>query len=227
MSSHGRIGQRRWLLVPSSLLALLLLLSVAGSNAAGLTVLVVLVLGLVAVVGWHRSLYRGRRGERVVAARGLQTPGQTAVAVLIVVVFGGVAALLTSTMVAAAAPSLTGDGSQLVKLALLAFVLVPCMAIGFRCGCWWAFLGGVGLVSILLLCVLISATDLGRGMGLAIVSVTAVSFAVAVGSLQRQLARAASHTITTRSTIPAETSEPRQQRMSSAISSVKGAGVSA
>ena len=148
-----------------------------------------LVLGLTLVVFAHRRLQRG--GYREAGERSLlRTPGQVALAVLVAVVFGGVIAVLASIVLAAIASRLAGDGSLLVRLCMGVFVLAPCMAVGSRCGRWWAFLGAAGLIPILALSVLLSGGRAESGLGLAVVGVVSVALAVATGSLNQQLARA-------------------------------------
>ena len=181
--------RRHRLLLPSSLVLLLLAVLFAGRSPAGLMVVALLVLGLTLVVFAHRRLQRG--GYREAGERSLlRTPGQVALAVLVAVVFGGVIAVLASIVLAAIASRLAGDGSLLVRLCMGVFVLAPCMAVGSRCGRWWAFLGAAGLIPILALSVLLSGGRAESGLGLAVVGVVSVALAVATGSLNQQLARA-------------------------------------
>jgi hypothetical protein len=207
-----RTGVWKWrrLLLPSSLVWLVIAVLVAGVRPAGLMVVVLLALGLVVVVLAHWRLRRS--ADREAGKRSLlRTPGEVALAVLAVVVFGGVTAVLASIVLAVAASSLAGDGRLLVRLCLGVFVLAPCVAVGSRCGRWWAFLGAAGLVPILALSVLVSGGPAGTGIGLAVVSVVSVAFALAAGSLQQELSNAQPTKARTRSTPMSGDADPDQQ----------------
>jgi hypothetical protein len=174
-------------LLPAALALSLLALLFAGSTPAGLMVVVLLVLGLILVVFAHRRL--PRRARKPGEWSSLRTPRQVGMAVLVAAVFGGAIGVLVSIMFAAVASSLAGDGSLLIRLCVGVFALVPCIAVGSRCGQWWAFLGASALIPILALCVLLSNGPAERRFGLAFLSVVSIAFAVAAGSLNRELAR--------------------------------------
>jgi hypothetical protein len=174
-------------LLPAALALSLLAFLFAGSNPAGVMVVVLLVLGLILVVFTHRRLHRRTRKPGEWSS--LRTPRQVAAAVLVSAVVGGVVGMLVSIMFAAVASSLAGDGSLLIRLCVGLFVLAPCIAVGSRCGQWWAFLGAAALIPILALCVLLSNGPAESRVGLAFLSVASVAFAVAAGSLNRELAR--------------------------------------
>ena len=174
--AHPAFG---WLLVATPLVGY-----AAGEIGLGLLLLLALVLAL----GMHRSLrppVNGRRRRR--EPRLLRTPVQVALAVFVAVGLGGLIAVVASLLLAAAAPSLVGDGSLLVKVLLVVFVLGPCIAIGYRCGYWWAFTGAAGLVPLLAFCLVVAGPRSWSGVGLVAVALLAVAYAVAAGSLRREL----------------------------------------
>jgi hypothetical protein len=173
-------------LLPAALALSLLALLFAGSNPAGLMVVILLVLGLILVVLAHWRLHR--RARKPGEWSSLRAPRQVALAVLVSAVFGGAIGVVVSIMFAAVASSLAGDGSLLIRLCVGFFVLGPCIAVGSRCGQWWAFLGAASLVPILALCALLSNGPAESRVGLAFLSVVSVAFAVAAGSLNRELA---------------------------------------
>jgi hypothetical protein len=180
---------RHRLLLPASLASLLVVVLFASASPMGLAVVMLLSLGLAIVVRAHRRLRRSPGGDGVMSDRSLlRTPSQVALAVLMSVVFGGFAAVFASIAIAAATSSLAGDGNEVVRLCMGLFVLIPCIAVGSRCGRWWAFLGAAGLVPVLALSVLASGGPAERGLGLGIVAVLCVAFAVATGSLEHRLA---------------------------------------
>jgi hypothetical protein len=196
-------------LLPASLVWLLIVAAFAGLNPAGLVVVALLVLALARVVLTHRSLRHSRgsssaRGERPL----LRTPGQVALAVAMVVVFGAAAAALTSIVLGAVASPLVGDGSLLVRLCVGVFAFAGCMAVGSRCGQWWAFLGATGLIPLFVLSVAVSGGRTGSGAGLAVVSIVSVAFAVATGSLNQQLTDARRQSARTRPTAKREPAQP-------------------
>ena len=213
-SGSLRAGVLRWrrLLLPSSLVWLLIVAVFAGVSTVGLMVLVLLVLAFALVVLVHRSLRRSRGGSGAVEERPLlRTPGQVAIAVAVVVVFGALAGAQASIMLAVVAPSLAGDGSVLVRLCVGVFAFVGCMAVGSRCGQWWAFLGAIGLVPLLGLSVLVSSGRADSGARLAVVSVVSVAFAVATGSLNQELTSARRSSERTQRTARAEDAQPEYQ----------------
>lgn len=180
---------RHRLLLPASVASLLVVVLFASVSPLGMAVVVLLALGLAIMVLAHRRLWRSLGGDGKMSDRSLlRTPGQVALAVLMSVVFGGATAVLASIVLAAATSSLAGDGNLLVRFCMGLFVLTPCIAVGSRCGRWWAFLGSAGLVPVLALSVLVSGAPARSGIGLGIVAVLCVAFAVATGSLEHRLA---------------------------------------
>lgn len=180
---------RHRLLLLASVASLLVVVLFASAGPIGLAVVMLLSLGLVIVVRAHRRLPRSPGGDGDTSDRSLlRTPGQVALAVLMSVVFGGVAAVFASVAIATATSSLAGDGNEVVRLCMGLFVLIPCIAVGSRCGRWWAFCGASGLVPVLVLSILVSGSRSGSGLGLGIVAVLCVAFAVATGSLEHRLA---------------------------------------
>jgi hypothetical protein len=180
---------RHRLLLPASVASLLIVVLFASVSPVGLAVVALLALGLAIMVLAHRRVRRSLGGDYKRRNRSLlRTPGQVALAVLMSVVFGGVTAVLASIVLAATSSSLAGDGNLLVRFCMGLFVLTPCFAVGSRCGRWWAFLGAAGLVPVLALSVLASGAPARSGLGLGIVTVICVAFAVATGSLEHRLA---------------------------------------
>jgi hypothetical protein len=198
-------------LLPSSLVWLLIVIAFAGSNTAGLLMVLLLAFALMLVVLAHRSLRRSRgnssaRGDRPL----LRTPGQVTLAVAILVVLGCAAGALTSIALGTVASSLVGDGNLLVRLCVGVFAFAGGMVVGSRCGQWWAFLGATGLIPLFALSVLISGRA-ESGIGLAVVSILSVAFAVATGSLNQQLAPVRRNRARTFVTAKAEALRPDRQ----------------
>jgi hypothetical protein len=116
----------------------------------------------------------------------LRTPGQLALAVIVVAGVGATMVIVVSVLLSVAASSLVGDGSALVRFLLVVFVLGPCVSLGIRCGRWWAFLGAAGLVPLLVFAMLVAGSVSSTGLEFAAVAVLATAFALAVGSLQSE-----------------------------------------
>lgn len=115
----------------------------------------------------------------------LGTPIQLALAVVVVVGGGMLAVLLVSVLLAVAAPSLVGDGSALVRVLLVAFVLWPCVSLGRRCGRWWAFVGAAGLLPFLGVVALASGPT-SLDVGFVALALVATASALALGSLRSE-----------------------------------------
>jgi hypothetical protein len=164
---------------------LLLAGSQLGNGPIGAFAFALLMVALVLTVAVHRSLGLDAGTDR---SRGsLRTPVQVGVAVVVVVVAGGVAMFVVSTSLAAVAPALVGDGSLLVRLSLVVFAFAPCLSLGFRCGRWWAFSGAASLVPAVGICVLLAGPHSWSVLGLLVWLVGAAGLPLAVGSLQRGL----------------------------------------
>jgi hypothetical protein len=114
-----------------------------------------------------------------------RTPGQIALAVVVVAGGGTLTVLLVSVLLAVVASSLVGDGSALVRLLLVAFVLWPCVSLGRRCGRWWAFVGAAGLLPLLGVALLVGGS-VSSGVGFVALAVLGTASALALGSLQSE-----------------------------------------
>lgn len=177
----------RWLLVPAALGLLLFVVTFAGLGAVGVAFVLLLVFALALTVGVHWLLSRSSE-EALPKYRALvRTPGEVAVAVVVVFGGGATVAVVTSMLVGVAVPSLVGDGGVLVRVMLVVFALGPCLSLGQRCGRWWAFMGAAALAPLLGFCALVAGPRSWTGVGFVGVAVVAVAFAVAAGSLQQQL----------------------------------------
>jgi hypothetical protein len=177
-------GRRR--LVPVAVLGPLILIAAVGGASAGVLLFVVFAASLPAVVVLHRRLLRARKRRGTAPSRPMiRTPAQLALAVVVVVGCGTLAVLLASVLLAVVAPSLVGDGSVLVRLLLVAFVLWPCVSLGRRCGRWWAFVGAAGLLPLLGFVMLVAGT-LSSDAGFLALAVLGTASALALGSLQSE-----------------------------------------
>jgi hypothetical protein len=184
MRPVGRCGRRRFVSV--TVLGLLLLIAAVGGPSAGMLLFVLFASSLPAVVVLHRRLLRSRRREQAASGRPtLRTPVQTALAVVVVTGWGALAAVLVSLLLAVVASPLVGDGSTLVRLLLVAFVLGPCVSLGRRCGRWWAFVGAAGLVPLLGFAMLVGGS-VSSGVGFLTLAVLGTASALALGSLQSE-----------------------------------------
>jgi hypothetical protein len=185
--SYLATAATRWrrFLGPAVFGLLLLAGSQVGNGPVGAFAFALLMVALVLTVAVHRSLGPDAGSDR---SRGsLRTPVQVGVAVLVVVVAGGVAMFVVSTSLAAVAPALVGDGSLLVRLSLVVFAFAPCLSLGFRCGRWWAFSGAASLVPAVGICVVLAGPHSWSALGLLVWIVGATGLPLAVGSLQRRL----------------------------------------
>jgi hypothetical protein len=155
--------------------------------AGGVGLVVVSGLGLGVVVVCHRRL----SGSGATVRRGgFRSPIELMLTVGLVVGLGGVVAVLAAMFSAAAASSSVGDGSSLVGSLLVVFVLAPCLAVGHRCGRWWAFFGAAVLVPMLGFCLLLAGRHSASSVGFVVAAVLATAFALAAGSFQRELTAA-------------------------------------
>jgi hypothetical protein len=119
----------------------------------------------------------------------LRTPGQVSLGVVIVFGIGSMTAVVVSLILAAAIPSVVGDGTWVVRLSFVAFAVAPCISLGTRCARWWAFTGAAALVPLLGFAVLVAGPGShAGGLAFAAEAVLATAFALAVGSLQSALA---------------------------------------
>jgi hypothetical protein len=212
-----RIAPRwQWLLVPAVLGLLLLVVMFASSGAVGVALVLLLVFALALTVGVHWLLSRSSE-EALPRCRGLlRTPGQVALAVVVVFGGGATVAVVASMLVGVAAPSVVGDGGVLVRVMLVVFALGPCLSLGQRCGRWWAFTGAAAVVPLLGFCVLVGGPRSWSGFGVVSVAVVAAAFAVAAGSLQQHLAAVTARQRTSHPAAAGEEEEPELRYAASA-----------
>lgn len=170
----------------------------ADRGPGGVALGAVVVLALLATIGQH--LLRCGSG-RTPTAVSLRTPGDVALATAVVVTAGSVVAVLAALLLAAAAPSVVGNGNVAVRLLLVLFAIGPCFALGSRCGRWWAFSGALGLVPLMAFANLVDG-QAASGVGFFVVVVVACALGLASGSLSRPQ--------------PAGTATRRKQRRSEA-----------
>jgi hypothetical protein len=200
-------------------LGLLLLIVALGGRAAGTLLFVFFAASLPVAVAAHRR--RRRSSGRARAARrgpAFRTPAQIALAVFAVAGGGALAVVVVSLLLAVAAPPVVGDGSRLVRLLLVAFVLGPCVSLGRRCGRWWAFVGAAGLLPLLAFAMLVDGA-VSSGSGLSSLAVLGVACALALGSLQSEWeARAAAPVARRRAGFRQQADEiPASRRSRSAV----------
>jgi hypothetical protein len=182
--ARGR-GRRKF--VPFAVLGLLALIAAVGGRATAALLFVLFAVLLPAIVVMHWRLLRAK-GRRRTAPRALmfRSPIQLALAVVLVASGGTLTVVLVSVLLAVAASAIVGDGSTLVRLLLVSFVLWPCVALGRRCGRWWAFVGAAGLVPLLGFAMLVAGPGASTGAGFLVVAVLGTASALALGSLQSE-----------------------------------------
>jgi hypothetical protein len=166
-----------------AVLVLLLVVAGAGGRFAGALLFVLFALSLPAAVVLHRRIAGTRSRGRDLPPI-LRTPGQVATAVVLVAGAGAVAVVLVSILLSFLASPLVGDGSAVVRVLLVAFVLAPCVSVGRRCGRWWAFAGAAGLVPLLGFATL--AGGASGDSGLVALAVLGAASALAFGSLRSE-----------------------------------------
>lgn len=173
--------------VPVAVLGLLVLIAAFGGGSAGTLLFVLFAAALPAVVLVHRRLLRSGRHRQAASVRPtIRTPARLALAVVVVTCVGALAVVLVSVLLAVVASALVADGSGLVRVLLVAFVLGPCLSLGRRCGRWWAFAGAAGLVPLLAFVLLVGGYASSSGIGAAALFLLGTSCALALGSLQAE-----------------------------------------
>ncbi len=186
MRGLARTREPRVLLILGTLLLFLLLACVPLGGALLPTAVVLLVLLAVVVTTHYRWGGRLRQQARETRRPLLASPLQVAVALLLVIVVGSLAAI-GITLLASVIGGFAGNGRTLLRLLLVTFVLAPCLSVGSRCGRWWAFSGSILLSPAAIVCALVAGLGFSQAAVDVLLVVAATALATAAGSLHTHL----------------------------------------